>query len=173
VNAEDGLPAVWNVPPLGSEECDGQSAASGGPVTMQTETAPDVALAMPATTDNVGVARQALTGLCEAAGLSRAATEDVRLAVTEACTNACVHAYDDDAADRPLNIEATLRDGVVLVIVRDRGVGMGVFRESEGLGLGLPLITALATAVEIKSGPDGAGTEVTMSFASNGDLPGR
>jgi anti-sigma regulatory factor (Ser/Thr protein kinase) len=140
---------------------------------METELAPDVSLDMPATTDNVGVARQALTGLCEAAGLSRGATEDVRLAVTEACTNACVHAYEPDAWDRPLALDASVRDGTILVTVRDRGAGMGVFRESEGLGLGLPLITALATAVEIKSGPDGQGTEVAMTFAAIGDPPGR
>jgi anti-sigma regulatory factor (Ser/Thr protein kinase) len=135
--------------------------------------APDVSLEMPATPDNVAVARQALTGLCEAAGLSRGAIEDVRLAVTEACTNACVHAYEPDAAERPLELDATILDDAIEVSVRDTGSGMGVFRESEGLGLGLPLITALATTVEIRSGAHGQGTEVLMSFSSDEAGAGR
>jgi anti-sigma regulatory factor (Ser/Thr protein kinase) len=121
-------------------------------------------LTMPATADNVPLARQAVTGFCEAAGVPRQVLDDTRLAVTEACTNALVHAYEADAVNRPVEVEATLSDGHLHLLVRDAGRGMGVFTDSEGLGLGLPLITALASSLSIRTGPEGRGTEVEMTF---------
>ena len=59
---------------------------------MSAGEAPAVLLRMPALPDAVGVARQALTGACEALGLDARATGDVRLAVSEACTNVVAHA---------------------------------------------------------------------------------
>jgi serine/threonine-protein kinase RsbW len=129
---------------------------------------PDMRLSMEATAENVPLARQAVTGFCEAAGFSRQVVDDARLAVTEACTNVLVHAYREDVRDRPMEVEASLTNGALELLVRDEGRGMGVFSESGGLGLGIPLITALAASVSIRAPAAGRGTEVAMRFDTTG-----
>jgi serine/threonine-protein kinase RsbW len=120
---------------------------------------------MPALPDAVGVARQALTGACEALGLGPRATGDVRLAVSEACTNVVAHAYRDREEPGELEVAVLLEPGELTVIVRDRGSGIAPRIESGGLGLGLPLIAALTRRAEI-SEHAGGGTEVTMTFVT-------
>jgi serine/threonine-protein kinase RsbW len=124
---------------------------------------PAVRLRMPALPDAVGVARQALTGACEALGLGPRATGDVRLAVSEACTNVVAHAYRDLDEPGELEVAVLLEPGELTVIVRDRGSGITPRIEGGGLGLGLPLIAALTRRAEI-SEHSGGGTEVTMTF---------
>jgi serine/threonine-protein kinase RsbW len=124
-------------------------------------------LVLPAAPENVVVARQAITGLCEGLGFPSRATDDVRLAVTEACTNVVVHAYAADTAAAQLEVEANAVDQDLHITVRDQGRGMGVFTGAAGLGLGLPLIAALTRAVEMRAGPDGVGTEIAMTFSKD------
>jgi serine/threonine-protein kinase RsbW len=124
---------------------------------------PAALLRMPAMPDAVGVARQALTGACEALGLTPRATGDVRLAVSEACTNVVAHAYRDQAAPGELEVAVLLQPGELTVIVRDRGSGITPRLAGGGLGLGLPLIAALTRRAEIGE-QEGGGTEVAMTF---------
>lgn len=133
-----------------------------------TSESPQLSLLLPAAPENVVVARQAITGLCEGLGFPSRSTDDVRLAVTEACTNVVVHAYAPDTPTAQLELEATAVDHDLLVTIRDRGRGMGVFTGAAGLGLGLPLIAALTRAVEMRAGPGGVGTEIAMTFAKDG-----
>jgi serine/threonine-protein kinase RsbW len=125
----------------------------------------ELRLLLPAAPENVVVARQAITGLCEGIGFPSRATDDVRLAVTEACTNVVVHAYAPETTSAQLEVEASAVDQDLHVTVRDQGRGMGVFTGAAGLGLGLPLIAALTRAVEMRAGPDGVGTEIAMTFS--------
>ena len=94
--------------------------------------APQLQLLLPAAPENVVVARQAITGLCEGLGFPSRATDDVRLAVTEACTNVVVHAYAPDTVAAQLEVEAMAVDHDLLVTVRDQGRGMGVFTGAAG-----------------------------------------
>ncbi len=126
---------------------------------------PAVRLRMPAMPDAVGVARQALTGACEALGLDARATGDVRLAVSEACTNVVSHAYRDHDGPGELEVSVMVGTGELTVIVRDRGSGILPRVDGGGLGLGLPLIAALTQRAEI-GGHAGGGTEVAMTFAT-------
>jgi anti-sigma regulatory factor (Ser/Thr protein kinase) len=127
---------------------------------------------MPAMPDAVGVARQALTGACEALGLGPRATGDVRLAVSEACTNVVAHAYRDRADPGELEVAVLLQPGELTVIVRDRGRGIAPRLDGGGLGLGLPLIAALTRRAEIGE-HEGGGTEVTMTFVTEEmEVPG-
>lgn len=128
---------------------------------------PAVRLRMPAMPDAVGVARQALTGACEALGLDARVTGDVRLAVSEACTNVVAHAYRDHAGPGELEVAVMIEPGELTVVVRDRGSGIVPRVDGAGLGLGLPLIAALTQRAEI-SGQSGGGTEVAMTFATDG-----
>jgi serine/threonine-protein kinase RsbW len=127
---------------------------------------PAVRLRMPALPDAVGVARQALTGACEALGLGARATGDVRLAVSEACTNVVAHAYRDRDEPGELEVSVVVLPGELTVIVRDRGSGIAPRVEGGGLGLGLPLIAALTRRAEIVE-QAGGGTEVAMTFVTD------
>ena len=53
-----------------------------------------LALRLPANADQVPVARRAVAEFCERCGLPAPLVDDVKLVVTEACTNVVLHAYD-------------------------------------------------------------------------------
>jgi serine/threonine-protein kinase RsbW len=127
-------------------------------------TAPGVLLRMPAMPDAVGVARQALTGVCEVLGFDARATGDVRLAVSEACTNVVAHAYRDLDVPGTLEVSVDVDGRELTVVVSDRGSGIAPRVDGGGLGLGLPLIAALTRSAEIGD-LDGGGTRVSMTFA--------
>lgn len=123
----------------------------------------DVKLILPARPENVAVIRHVLGAFAEALRLPDGLVEDLRLAVTEACTNVVRHAY---APGAPGTVEISLRpeDDAVTVVVADHGRGIGTSPDTTGPGLGLPLIAAIADDVELQSMP-GGGSRVAMSFA--------
>jgi serine/threonine-protein kinase RsbW len=131
---------------------------SGSPVPER------MALSLPSTPDSVPVVRHALRGMLDAGGVDATAAADVLLAVTEACTNAVLHARrGDPVGDLEMEVEAGWRDGGLEVVVRDRGQGFTPRVDSPGLGLGLPVIAALSHRMELRETP-GGGTEVVMDF---------
>ena len=124
--------------------------------------ASDVRLTLPARPENVAVVRHVLGAFAEALQLPDPVIEDMRLAVTEACTNVVRHAYADG---RPGPVEILIRpdDDTLQVVVSDRGRGLGPSEDTTGPGLGLPLIAALAHSLEIEQAPD-SGSRLRMSF---------
>jgi serine/threonine-protein kinase RsbW len=122
----------------------------------------DVRLTLPARPENVAVIRHMLGAFGEALRLRPDLVEDMRLAITEACTNVVRHAYEDPAQG---TIDVVIRpnDDRLEVIVSDQGAGMGPSSDVAGPGLGLPMIAALADDVEISSGQN-RGSRLMMSF---------
>jgi anti-sigma regulatory factor (Ser/Thr protein kinase) len=96
-------------------------------------------------------------------GLEAADVALVELAVTEAVTNAVVHAFVDRP---PGTVELRVRaDGAMLVIhVRDDGRGFTPRHDSPGLGLGVPVIGQCSAHLALGRNPDGEGTDVQMHF---------
>jgi anti-sigma regulatory factor (Ser/Thr protein kinase) len=125
------------------------------------EEQPDFELTLPARAENVAVVRHAFGGLGDALDVPDHVLSDIKLAVTEACTNVVVHAYEDD--DGPLGVAASVRGDRLVVVVRDRGRGILPRPDSPGLGLGLPLIATLAESLKLGTGDDDE-TEVWMTF---------
>jgi serine/threonine-protein kinase RsbW/stage II sporulation protein AB (anti-sigma F factor) len=82
--------------------------------------------------------------------------------VTEACTNVVIHAYDTDEPGS-LEVDATIDDSHLTVVIRDNGRGIVPRPDSPGLGLGLPLIATLAESLELGT-DDSDNTEVRMMF---------
>jgi serine/threonine-protein kinase RsbW len=124
---------------------------------------PDLELTLPARPENVGVVRHVLGGVGEALHLDHETLDDVRLAVSEACANAVIHAYEGSVAGlMDIDVHASSRE--LQVSVRDHGAGMAPRTDSPGLGVGLPLMASLAGSMELLS-PPGGGTEVRMRFA--------
>jgi serine/threonine-protein kinase RsbW len=125
-------------------------------------TTPDMELALPARATNIAVVRHAFGALGEAFALDEEILSNIRLAVTEACTNVVVHAYPD-GHEGLLEVAATLQADKLEVLVRDEGPGIGPRPDSPGLGLGLPLIASLTESVQLGRDEDER-TEVRMTF---------
>lgn len=123
---------------------------------------PNLELKLPARPENVAVVRHAFGGLAEALDVDEQALADIKLAITEACTNVVVHAYDEDE-DGALEVEAVVNGRMLTVVIRDHGRGIVPRPDSPGLGLGLPLIATLAESLELGSDSSDQ-TEVRMTF---------
>jgi serine/threonine-protein kinase RsbW len=125
----------------------------------------DIRLTLPARPENVAVVRHVIGAFSEALDLPEAVTEDMRLAVTEACTNVVRHAYDDN--EGTIDVIVRPRGGALEVTVADSRRGIGASQDTSGPGLGLPLIAALTDRLEIDRS-SGAGSRLIMSFLRSG-----
>ena len=97
-------------------------------------------------------------------GVPEPCLSDIRLAVSEAVTNAVMHAFRG-RADGTVTASVTMDDPEwVEVRVTDDGSGMAPRDDSPGLGLGLPLIATLAESLELGKDDDDR-TEVRMTFS--------
>lgn len=89
---------------------------------------------------------------------------DVLIAVSEAVTNAVVHAFRGLVDRGTVMVVATVYTERIEVRVTDDGSGMAPRDDSPGLGLGLPLIRHLADQFDHRRPACGLGTELWMRF---------
>jgi anti-sigma regulatory factor (Ser/Thr protein kinase) len=129
---------------------------------------PVLAVQLPAVPGSLALVRQLLGGVAEVVQVPDGALDDLKVAVTEACTNVVLHAYEGVAERGPILVDIWHRASRLVVRVSDAGTGMvpRLDRRSAGLGLGLRLMTMLTAEVRIVTNP-GKGTAVWMTF----DLP--
>jgi anti-sigma regulatory factor (Ser/Thr protein kinase) len=131
---------------------------------------PEIELSLPARAENVAVVRHALGALGETLDVDSRTLSDIKLAITEACTNVVVHAYNGN--EGPMEVAASIEPGDTLtVVVRDNGRGIAPRADTPGLGLGLPLIATLSESVELSRNQDDQ-TEVRMTFRLEHSEPG-
>ncbi len=125
-----------------------------------------VRLTIPAKAEFIGLGRLALSGLARLHPdpLSDELVADLKLALTEACTNAVRHAYD--GGDGIVEIRYELHPDRLVVEVADDGEGFdleptpttaGDDELVEG-GLGIAIIRALADELEISGREQGGST---------------
>jgi serine/threonine-protein kinase RsbW len=117
----------------------------------------------PAKADHVAPARREVVAYAREHGA--ADPDGIAVAVSEAVTNAVVHAYVD--APAPGDVEVFARrdpDNGIEIHVRDDGRGMMPRRDCPGLGVGLPLVAKLAQRFRVETRP-GGGTAISMYFA--------
>ena len=117
-------------------------------------------LSFPGTPMGVRMLRQEISALASDCGMDSETLADVRLAVTEAATNAVVHAYEKSRGY--LSVKAGLGQGQLSIVIADTGPGVTPGHESKGAGVGLALIASLASQFKLRSRP--TGTEVHMAF---------
>jgi serine/threonine-protein kinase RsbW/stage II sporulation protein AB (anti-sigma F factor) len=114
--------------------------------------------------------RTRLTAFAEAHLDCETLVGDLKLAASEAISNAVMHAYRD--RDRPGTVTAGISTdraaGRVEMVVTDGGSGMTARPDSPGAGFGLSIITAVSDQVTIRPGSNGAGTQIRMIFALRG-----
>ena len=90
---------------------------------------------------------------------------DVALAVSEAFTNAVVHAYPNTSTEGEVELVMRRRSTQLEVRVSDDGQVMlaSASQASPGLGLGLSVIKQLTVRLDVEQMPQG-GTKVRMYF---------
>jgi serine/threonine-protein kinase RsbW/stage II sporulation protein AB (anti-sigma F factor) len=109
--------------------------------------------------------RGLIEGFCSKINVDPGRVHDIKLAVTEAATNAVRHAYVGRSPG-PVTLVAWQESSEELMVeLRDEGRGIAPRIDGRGLGLGLPLMGKLADQLDVTAGPDGTGTTVRMRFA--------
>ena len=116
----------------------------------------------PAEPDSVPMARAAVAALAADAGLDPERLGPFRLAVSEAVTNAVVHAYRGGPGD--VQVSAAVAGGEVWIVVTDSGCGYVTPSRTPGLGFGLELIAEACDEFVITERAEG-GTEARLVFA--------
>jgi serine/threonine-protein kinase RsbW len=112
--------------------------------------------------------RGMLGGVAELLQLDPELLDDLKTAVSEACNNVVMHAYE--GASGPLCICISTDEDGLVVIVRDQGRGIPVLAPSDDRlqGVGIPIMRALAQQTAFRP-CDGGGTEVWLKFAAERD----
>jgi anti-sigma regulatory factor (Ser/Thr protein kinase) len=122
----------------------------------------------PARAEAIRKARHALSDFAAAAGADERQVEAVRLASSEALTNAVLHAYRDQPGS--IHVAASSISGELWVSIADDGCGLEPSAARPGLGLGLGLIAQLSDHLAVVPRATG-GTEVRMRFTLVGGGP--
>jgi serine/threonine-protein kinase RsbW len=141
-----------------------------------------VQLEIPAGPEFVALARLVVSAMASAeTQLSDDRVDDLKIAVSEACTNA-IEAHDASETDERVLVSCWADHERLEVCIEDRGSGFDVsnlpehppLTDPERLkferGLGIPLIRALVDEVEFSS--TGEGTAVRMIMHHDADLDG-
>ena len=127
----------------------------------------NIRLTIPAKAEYIGLCRLALSGLLRVRPIPDETLADLKLALTEACSNAVRHAYGDG---RSGHVEVVFRLGAdrLVIDVLDDGEGFvldepranGEFDES---GLWLAIIRAVTDGVEVHERETGRGARLSFS----------
>lgn len=115
----------------------------------------------PAVPESISRARKAVSALAARVGADGEALDAVRLAISEAVTNAVLYAYS--GATGPIHVRARVTDGGLSVTVADEGEGFRPRLDRKGIGIGLAVIAEAADELAIATRPAG-GTELQISF---------
>ena len=120
-----------------------------------------VRLTIPAKPEYITLGRLALTAIAGVRPVSDETLYDLKLALTEACTNSVRHAYEN-GREGSVEIVYELQPDRLVIEVGDEGAGFepleggnGHEGELEEGGLGIEIIRALADDVEIGAREEG------------------
>jgi serine/threonine-protein kinase RsbW len=128
---------------------------------------------IPCSSEFVSIIRLAISGVAARMNFAIEDIEDIKISVSEACTNAIQHAYPDNTGkDNKIHIKARMHQEELEIEVKDNGKGfdLGILgttaqkkasEEKMGLGLGITFIKNLMDHAEFSSN-DGEGTTVRM-----------
>jgi serine/threonine-protein kinase RsbW len=123
----------------------------------------EVRLSIPARAEYVLLGRLALSGITRMRPLDDETMNDLKLAVTEACTNSVRHAYGDNGGT--VDIVYELHDDRLVVEVSDDGGGFDpdelveAGELTEG-GLGIAIIRAIVDEFDVGERRDGRGSRL-------------
>ncbi len=121
---------------------------------------PALRVTLPAHRDSLALLRHVVRGFRDAYEIGAATMDDIVLAVSEAATNAVVHAYGGRMGT--MTVVARMDDGRLHVLVRDHGCGIVPPDDTPRPGHGLALMDHVAASLEIIG--SAAGTDAIMTF---------
>ena len=128
-----------------------------------------IELRFPADARYLVLARLSLSGVAQTAGLDPETLADLKLAITEACSNAVRHAYGSDGGG-DITLRIDLQTDRLSVEVVDHGGGFDPTTVDEWQaaalqehGMGLSIIRSVTDNLEVESGADGIGTSVRFT----------
>ena len=131
--------------------------------TARTQRTHEILLAIPPKAEYLAFCRLVLAGIANARTLDAELLADLKLAVTEACSNAIRHAYVD-SGEGEVEIRYELGEDQIVIEVADMGSGFELppdEPEREALsedGMGIAIIGALMDELELTPGPQGRGS---------------
>ncbi|MGQ9536786.1 MAG: ATP-binding protein [Actinomycetota bacterium] len=132
-------------------------------------------LEIPAKAKYISLARLFAGSIARRMNFSEDSVEDIKIAVSEMCTNAVIHTGNGAMEKPPINIRFIAGEDALTIEVRDQGPGFDprcvLNRPPADLlekGFGIPLIRSLVDVFECDSSPQG-GTRVSITKF----LPGR
>lgn len=124
-----------------------------------------VRLTIPAKAEYIALCRLALTGLTRLRPLGDETLADLKLALTEACSNSVRHAYRNGREGRVEVVYLLERDRLV-VDVLDDGDGFRLVEPTQAAGeplesgLGLTIIRSLTDHLQVDNREDGRGSRL-------------
>jgi serine/threonine-protein kinase RsbW len=133
-------------------------------VTEQAGSTRQVRLTIPAKAEYITLCRLALTGISRLRPLADETLSDLKLALTEACSNSVRHAYG--SGEGQVDIRYELHPDRLVVEVTDDGEGFDPAhtRQNDGDppegGLGIAIIRSIADELEIGTGEGGRGSRL-------------
>lgn len=126
----------------------------------------EVRLRIPAKPEYITLGRLALTGISRLRPLADETLADLKLALTEACSNSVRHAYADGEGSVDIRYELHADRLVIEVVDDGEGFDPAQFDRNgdddelaEG-GLGIAIIRSIADDVEIGAGEGGRGSRL-------------
>jgi serine/threonine-protein kinase RsbW len=136
---------------------------------VATEDSPTISLRLESSPETLTLVRGMLGGVAEFLQLDPELLDDLKTAVSEACNNVVMHAYEGGSG--PLWVGLYVQPEGIEMIVRDQGRGIPVLTPSDDRlqGVGIPIMRALAQQTAFRPARDGGGTEVWLQFASQRD----
>ena len=131
-----------------------------------TDDSPTITLRLDSSPETLTLVRGMLGGVAELLELDPELLDDLKTAVSEACNNVVMHAYNGDSG--PLWVCLYVQPGGIEVVIRDLGRGISVLTPSDDRlqGVGIPIMRALAQQTAFRPLRAG-GTEVWMQFSSS------
>ena len=129
---------------------------------------PIVGLHLESRPQTLTIVRGMLGGLAEVLVIDPELLDDLKTAVSEACNNVVLHAYDGQPG--PMRVRLFAQADRLRVTVEDDGVGLPDAGRApdEAQGIGVSVMRALAQEVSFGPGETG-GTVVEMDFAGRRD----
>ena len=126
-----------------------------------------VALTIPAKAEYLVFCRLVLVGLARTREIDPETLADMKLAVTEACSNSVRHAYE--GAGGNVAVRFTLGADDIAIEVEDDGRGFELDTAEVGPpdaaredGMGLAIIKSLTEDLDVSAGADGRGSRVSF-----------
>jgi serine/threonine-protein kinase RsbW len=133
-----------------------------------------VTLDIPARAEYVVLGRLALAGVLRDRPFSQDAVADLKLALTEACSNSIRHAYDKTDTDGQVHLSFSVTAERIVVEVRDEGPGFVASEDAPGAltaaggpqlsegGMGISIIRSVVDEFVLKPCESG-GTWLTLT----------